>query len=70
MKVHYDVEHDIAYIRFSRKKPDGAIEIIEIDEGVVLDTTAENEIVGMEIFDAKKRLPLENLFRLEVAGKS
>jgi len=66
MKVHYDVEHDIAYIRFSRKKPDGAI---EIDEGVVLDTTAENEIVGIEIFDAKKRLPLESLFRLEVAGK-
>ena len=66
MKVHYDVEHDIAYIRFSRKKPDGAI---EIDEGVVLDTTAEHEIVGIEIFDAKKRLPLESLFRLEVAGK-
>jgi len=66
MKVHYDVEHDIAYIRFSRKKPEGAI---EIDEGVGLDTTAENEIVGIEIFDAKKRLPLESLFRLEVAGK-
>jgi len=52
--------------RFSRKKPDGAI---EIDEGVVLDTTAENEIVGIEIFDAKKRLPLESLFRLEVASR-
>jgi uncharacterized protein YuzE len=66
MRVHYDVGHDIAYIRFSRKKPDGAI---EIEEGVVLDTTAENEIVGIEIFDAKKRLPLESLFQLEVAGK-
>ena len=66
MKVHYDVEHDIAYIRFSQKKPDGAI---EINAGVVLDTTAENEIVGIEIFDAKKRLPLESLFRLEVAER-
>ena len=46
MRVQYDAKHDIAYIRFSRKKPDGAI---EIDEGVVLDTTAENEIVGIEI---------------------
>jgi hypothetical protein len=25
---------------------------IEIDEGVILDTTAEEEIVGIEIFDA------------------
>ena len=66
MKVRYDAEHDIAYIRFSQKKPDGAI---EIDEGVVLDTTAENEIVGIEIFDAKKRLPLKSLFRLEIAGR-
>jgi uncharacterized protein YuzE len=54
----------IAYIRFSRKKPDGAI---EIDEGVVLDTTAANEIVGIEIFDAATRLPVKSLFRLEIA---
>ena len=67
MKVHYDEKHDIAYIRFSQKKPDGAI---EIDEGVVLDTTAENEIVGIEIFDAIKRLPIKSLFQLEIVGKS
>jgi hypothetical protein len=30
---------------------------------------AEHESVGIEISDAKKRLPLESLFRLEVAGK-
>jgi uncharacterized protein YuzE len=67
MRVRYDAKHDIAYIRFSRKKPDGAI---EIDEGVVLDTTAEaeNEIVGIEIFNASKRLPVKSLFRLEIAG--
>ena len=65
MRVQYDAKHDIAYIRFARIKPDGAI---EIDEGVVLDTTAENEIVGIEIFDATKRLPVKSLFRLEIAG--
>jgi uncharacterized protein YuzE len=64
MKVRYDEKHDIAYIRFSLKKPDGAI---EIDEGVVLDTTAANEIVGLEIFDAAKRLPIESLFQLEIS---
>jgi uncharacterized protein YuzE len=66
MKVRYDAKDDIAYIRFSRKKPDGAI---EIDEGVVLDTTADDEIVGIEIFDATKRLPVKSLFELEITGK-
>jgi uncharacterized protein YuzE len=51
MKVRYDEKHDIAYSRFSPKKPDG---VIEIDEGVVPDTTAEDEIVGIEIFDATR----------------
>ena len=62
MKVSYDKKRDIAYIRFSGKKPDGAI---EITEGVVLDTTEKNEIVGIEIFEASKRFPVKNLFTLE-----
>jgi uncharacterized protein YuzE len=65
MRVQYDVKHDIANIRFSRKKPDGAV---EIDEEVVLDTTADNEIVGIEIFDATKHLPVKSLFLIEIAG--
>ena len=63
MKVSYDKEHDIAYIQFSAIKPEGAI---EIEEGVVLDTTEKDEIVGIEIFDASKRLPLESLFEVKV----
>jgi uncharacterized protein YuzE len=65
MRVRYDAKYDIAYIRFSRKKPDGTI---EIDEGVVLDTMVDNEIVGIEIFDATKRLTVKSLFRLKIAG--
>lgn len=63
MKVNYDRKHDIAYIRFSNKRPDGAI---EITEGLVIDTTAKNEIVGIEIFDARRRFPLKNLFSVEL----
>ena len=62
MKVSYDKKHDIAYIRFSNRKPDGAI---EIDEGVVLDTTADNKIVGIELFNASQKVPLKNLFSIE-----
>jgi uncharacterized protein YuzE len=65
MRVYYDAKYATEYIRCSRKKPDGAI---EIEESVVLDTTTENEIVGIEIFDATKRLLVKSLFRLEIAG--
>ncbi len=63
MKVSYDKKHDVAYIRFSSKKPDGAI---EIREGVVLDTTEKNEVVGIEIFDASTKFPLRNLYSVEL----
>jgi len=64
MKVKYDKETDAAYIKLSSKRPDGAI---EIDEGVIIHTTAKNEIVSIEIIDASKKIPLKSLYKLEVA---
>ncbi|MCX5868556.1 MAG: DUF2283 domain-containing protein [Proteobacteria bacterium] len=61
MKVSYDKKYDIAYIRFSELKPDGAV---EIEEGLAVDTTSEGKIVGIEIFDASKRIQLDELFKL------
>ncbi|WP_040333210.1 DUF2283 domain-containing protein [Candidatus Magnetobacterium casense] len=63
MKVNYDKEVDAAFIRLSAKKPDGAIEIAE---GVILHTTAKNEIVGIEMLDASKKFPIKSLYRLEL----
>jgi len=62
MKVSYDKKYDIAYIRFSELKPDGAV---EIEEGLVVDTTSEGKIVGIEIFDASKRIQLDQLFKVD-----
>ena len=64
MKVHYDKEVDAAYIRFSSKRPQGAI---EIDEGVIFDVSAEHQIVALEVLDASQRFPIRNLFTLELA---
>lgn len=64
MKVQYDKEADAAYIQLSSKHPDGAI---EIDEGVILHTTKEDDIVGIEILAASERFPVRNLYRLKVA---
>jgi uncharacterized protein YuzE len=64
MKVRYDKEVDAAYIQLSSKHPDGAV---EIDEGIVLHTTGEDEIVSIEILDASRKFPIRNLYKLEVA---
>ena len=52
MRVHYDKEVDAIYIKLGNQKPEG---VIEITEGVNLDTTSENKIVGIEILNASKR---------------
>lgn len=65
MKVRYDKEADAAYIQLSSKKPDGAVEIAE---GVVLHTTYNNEIAGIEILDASKKFPVRNLYTLELSA--
>lgn len=63
MKVTYDEEADAAYIRFSNKRPTG---VIEITEGINLDTTDSDEIVGIELLDASKKIPLDSLYTFQL----
>jgi uncharacterized protein YuzE len=63
MRVHYDNEVDAVYIKLGSKKPDG---VVEVSEGVNLDTTSENEIVGIEILDASKRMNLKTILTYEL----
>ena len=65
MKVRYDKEVDAAYIQMSSKKPDGAV---EITEGVILHTTAKDEIVAIEILDAAKKIPIKTFYKLELSA--
>jgi uncharacterized protein YuzE len=62
MKIYYDREVDAAYIKLSELKPVG---VIEISEGVNVDVTDKDEIVGIEILNATKKFPLESLFTCE-----
>ena len=64
MKVKYDKEADAAYIQMSSRKPDGAVELAE---GVILHTTADNGIVAIEILDAGKKIPISTLYKLELS---
>ena len=63
MRVHYDKEVDAIYIKLGNQKPDG---VIEISEGVNLDTTSENKIVGIEILDASKKMNIKTILSYEL----
>jgi len=53
MEIRYDPEADAMYIKFR----EGEYEISEeIREGIIIDFDKNNEIIGIEILDAKERL--------------
>lgn len=58
MKVYYDDEVDALYLKLGEESPEG---VIEISEGVNLDTTSEDKIVGIEILNASKRIDLKTM---------
>ena len=58
MKVFYDDEVDALYLKLGEETPDGAI---EISEGINIDTTADNKIVGIEILNASKKIDLRTI---------
>lgn len=68
MKVYYDKEADALYLKLGTGSPEG---VIEISEGVNLDTTSENKIVGIEILDASKKIELKTMltYKLEFDKK-
>jgi len=63
MRVHYDAEVDAVYIRLGTQKPDG---VAEISEGVNLDMTSENKIVGIEILHASKKMNIKTILSYEL----
>jgi len=63
MRVHYDNEVDAVYIKFGNQKPDG---VVEISEGVNLDTTSENKIVGIEILNASRKMNIKTILSYEL----
>ncbi len=58
MKVYYDDEVDALYLKLGEETPEG---VIEMAEGVNLDTTSEDKIVGIEILNASKKMDLKTI---------
>ncbi len=58
MKVHYDEEVDALYLKLSDQNPDG---VIEITEGVNIDTTVDGKLTGIEILKASKKIDINTI---------
>ncbi|MBM4055034.1 MAG: DUF2283 domain-containing protein [Planctomycetes bacterium] len=58
MKVYYDDDVDALYLKLGEETPEG---VIEMAEGVNLDTTSEDKIVGIEILNASKKIDLKTI---------
>ncbi|ODS31868.1 MAG: hypothetical protein SCARUB_03013 [Candidatus Scalindua rubra] len=68
MKVYYDDEVDALYLKLGDETPEG---VIEISEGVNLDTAPEGKLVGIEILKASKKMDIKTIlsYKLEVDKK-
>ena len=58
MKVQYDKETDALYLELSNLEPDG---VIEIAEGINVDTTSDGKLSGIEILDASQKIDLSTI---------
>ena len=58
MTVSYDDKVDAVYLKLGDETPDG---VVEISEGVNLDTTADGRITGIEILSASRKMNVKTL---------
>ena len=58
MKVFYDEKVDALYFRLGDQEPDG---VIEIAEGINVDTTTDGKLTGIEILKASRKMNINTI---------
>ena len=58
MKVQYDEEIDALYLQFNDLEPDG---VIEVAEGINIDTTHDGKLTGIEILKASRKMDINTI---------
>lgn len=63
MKLYYDQKVDALYIRFDESN---IVESEEVKEGIILDYNKDDQVVGIEILNLSKRIPLAELKKMQI----
>lgn len=63
MRITYDPDHDVMYIKFLDEK---IVESVEIEEGVIIDYSENGKIVGIEIINASARVGSNPLSEISI----
>lgn len=63
MRIHYDEKVDAFYLRLDNSK---IVESDELKPGVIVDFNAQNDVVGIEVLDFKRRVAKADLQQLKV----
>ena len=63
MEISYDKEADAMYIEFRRGE---FAKNKKIDDFIIIDLDKEDNILGIELLKASKRIPLESLSEINV----
>ena len=58
MRMHYDEKVDALYLRLDDSE---IAESEEVKPGIILDFNAQNQVVGIEVLDLKRRVPNADL---------
>lgn len=58
MNIYYDDEVDALYLKLSDIIPDG---VVELSEGINLDTTNNGKLAGIEILDASQKMDISTI---------
>ena len=67
MKISYDKEVDAIYLKLLDLKPEC---VIEVAEGINIDVTVDEKIVGIEFLDATQKITIDSLFTYEIEAES
>lgn len=58
MNISYDVQADAMYITFQK---DEVKKTIKIQDGIMIDINKNGSLLGIELLDVSKKMPLESL---------
>jgi uncharacterized protein YuzE len=63
MRIRYDEKEDALYLRLDDS---AVVESEEVQPGIVVDFNASKQVVGIEVLQAKRRVPKDDLAQLRL----